>query len=49
MKKIEVIISTPNTDERASGLIRKCMKYMYHKKNTNTGVRQNLEHYQVKI
>ena len=32
MKKIEVIILTPNTDERASGLIRKCMKYMYHKK-----------------
>ena len=32
MKKIEVIISTSNTDERAPGLIRKCMKYMYHKK-----------------
>ena len=48
MKKIEVIISTSNTDERAPGLIRKCMKYMYHK-NTNTGVWQNLEHYQVKI
>ena len=31
-KKLEVVISTPNTDERAPGLIRKCMKYMYHKK-----------------
>ena len=31
-EKIEVIISTPNIDEWAPGLIRKYMKYMYHKK-----------------